>query len=205
MKNNFGWTGTLLRIELPSGTATRCRTSDYGDDFIGGRALASRIYWDEVSEATGALSPENVLMIMPGPLAGTPATACSRWVMAAKSPYYYPDQYSFGNCGGFFGAAIKFAGYDGLIIKGKAKTLSYLLIENDRVELRDATGLRGLASDDTLAKLQAAHGGNEKLQPPLRQRRAQEDCLQRQPLGRKPVERRKRRNGNTAREEGDGG
>ena len=163
MGNNFGWTGTLLRIELPSAISTRSRTSDYGDDFIGGRAMAARVYWDEVSRDIDAYSPENALLIMPGPLAGTPATACSRWVMATKSPYSCPDQYSFGNCGGFFGAAIKFAGYDGLIIKGKATALSYLLIENDRVELRDAAGLRGLATDETLAKLRAAHGEHARV------------------------------------------
>ena len=160
MVNNFGWTGTVLRIDLATGKAAKAASQKYTEDFIGGRAMASRIYWDEVSQGIDAFSPENVLLIMPGPLAGTPATACSRWVMAAKSPYYYPDQYSFGNCGGFFGAAVKFAGYDGLIIKGKAKTASYLLIENDRVELRDATGLRGLATDETLVKLKAAHGEN---------------------------------------------
>jgi aldehyde:ferredoxin oxidoreductase len=141
----------------------RCRTSDFGDDFIGGRALAARIYWDEVSADISAYSPENALLIMPGPLAGTPATACSRWVMAAKSPYYYPDQYSFGNGGGFFGAALKFAGCDGLIIRGRAQALSYLFIENDRVELRDAAGLRGLTTDDTLEKLRAAHGENARV------------------------------------------
>ena len=163
MEKNYGWTGTLLKIELPSATATRCETSDYCSDYIGGRAMAARIYWDEVSPGIDAFSPENALLIMPGPLAGTPATACSRWVMAAKSPYYYPDQYSFGNGGGFFGAAIKFAGYDGLIITGKAKALSYLLIENDRLELRDAAGLRGLATDETLVKLKAAHGENARV------------------------------------------
>ena len=163
MGNNFGWTGTVLRIDLLTGKAVTAASQKYTEDFIGGRAMAARIYWDEVSQDIDAFSPENTLLIMPGPLAGTPATACSRWVMAAKSPYYYPDQYSFGNCGGFFGAAIKFAGYDGLIIKGKAKALSYLLIENDRMELRDAAGLWGLPTDETLTKLKEAHGENARV------------------------------------------
>ncbi len=95
--------------------------------------LASRFYWDEVSKDTGALDPDNLMMIMPGPLTGTPAIACSRWVMTAKSPHSYPDQYGFGNAGGFLGAAVKHAGYDGVIIRRKAKEPSFILIENEKV------------------------------------------------------------------------
>ena len=121
MEKTCGWTGKLLRIELPSGDVSKTDSMEYAGDFIGGRMLASRIYWDEVSKEVGALDPENVLMIMTGPLTGTQATACSRWVISAKSPHSYPDQYGFGNAGGFLGAALNHAGYDGLIIKGKAK------------------------------------------------------------------------------------
>ena len=161
MEKIYGWTGTLLRMDLSTGEATKADSNKYyAEDFIGGRAMASRIYWEEVSQTTDPFGPENVLMILPGPLAGTPATACSRWVMAAKSPYNYPDQYSFGNAGGFLGAAIKFAGYDGILIKGKAKSPCYMLIEDDKVELRDARGLWGLTSDETMNKIKEVHGEN---------------------------------------------
>jgi len=161
MEKKYGWTGTLLRMDLSTGEVAKAdSTKYYTDDFIGGRAMAARIYWDEVSQTTDPLSPENVLMIMSGPLGGTSATACSRWVMAARSPYNYPDQYSFGNAGGFMGAAIKFAGYDSILIKGKAKSPCYMLIENDKVEIKDARGLWGLTSDETIKKIQEAHGEN---------------------------------------------
>lgn len=164
MEKKYGWAGTILRINASTGEVAKVDSADcYADDFVGGRALAARIYWDEVSQRTDPLSPENVLMLMPGPLGGTPATACSRWVMAAKSPYYYPDQYSFGNAGGFMGAAIKFAGYDGILIWGKAAAPSYILIEDDRVELRDARGLWGLSTDDTMKKIKEVHGENAHL------------------------------------------
>ena len=153
MEQLYGWTGRFLRIDLSSGEINTTRSRDYTDSFIGGRMLASRIYWDEVSHSTGALSPENCLMIMPGPLTGTAATACSRWVMSAKSPHSYPDQYGFGNGGGFFGAALKLAGYDGLIITGRAQDTSYLLIENEKVEIKSAKGLWGLTSDETMKRL----------------------------------------------------
>ena len=117
MSNLYGWTGSLLNIDLSSGNIEKTSSEDYIKDFIGGRLLASRIYWDEVSENIGALDPENVLTLMPGPLTGTPSTACSRWVISAKSPHSYPDQYGFGNGGGLFGAEIKRAGYDGIIIR----------------------------------------------------------------------------------------
>ena len=133
MEKTYGWTGRLLRIDLPSGEISTTQSMDYADTFIGGRMLGARIYWDEVSRNAGALDPENCLMILSGPLTGTAATACSRWVMSAKSPNSYPDQYGFGNGGGFFGAALKLAGYDGLIITGRAKDTAYLLIENEKV------------------------------------------------------------------------
>lgn len=163
MEKTFGWTGRLLRIELPSGDVSKTENMEYAGDFIGGRMLASRIYWDEVSKDVGALDPENVLMLMAGPLTGTPATACSRWVISAKSPHSYPDQYGFGNAGGFLGAALKHAGYDGLVIKGKAKTLSYFFIENDKAVIKDASGLKGLTSEDTMKKLKESHGNNARI------------------------------------------
>jgi aldehyde:ferredoxin oxidoreductase len=163
MEKTYGWTGTLLRIELPSGKVERSKTLDYAEEFIGGRPLASRIYWDEVPQKIDALDPENILMIMSGPLGGTPATACSRWVISAKSPQLYPDQYGFGNAGGFLGATIKFAGYDGLTIKGKAHTPSYILIENEKVELKDARGLWGLTSDESMGKLKELHGNDARV------------------------------------------
>jgi aldehyde:ferredoxin oxidoreductase len=121
------------------------------------------MYWDEVSHAVGALDSENLLMLLPGPLTGTQAIGCSRWVISAKSPHSYPDQYGFGNAGGFFGAAIKRAGFDGILIRGKAKDLSYLVIENGKAEIKDASGLQGLTTDDTMEKLRAEHGSNARL------------------------------------------
>lgn len=158
MSNLYGWTGSLLNIDLSSGNIEKTSSEDYIKDFIGGRLLASRIYWDEVSENIGALDPENVLTLMTGPLTGTPSTACSRWVISAKSPHSYPDQYGFGNGGGLFGAEIKRAEYDGIIIRGKAKNLSYVLIEDDRVEIKDAAELKGLGTDETMEKLKSIHG-----------------------------------------------
>lgn len=159
----YGWTGALLNMELPSGAITKTKTLELGEDFVGGRALGSRIYYDEVTSSSGALDPDNVLIIASGPLGGTKTSACSRWVIIAKSPHSYPDQYGFGNGGGFLGAAIKQAGYDGLIVRGKAKAPSYILIENENVALKNAAGFWGLNADETMQKLKAAHGADARV------------------------------------------
>jgi len=163
MNKANGWAGSLLHVDLTSREVDTTDSMEHTHDFIGGRLLASRVYWDELPNGRGALDSENLLMIMTGPLTGTTATACSRWVICAKSPYSYPDQYGFGNAGGFLGAALKFAGYDGLIVRGRAKELSYLLIENEKVEIRDARGLSGLTSDQTMKKLNETHGSKARV------------------------------------------
>ncbi len=163
MEKVYGWTGSLLRIELPAGDYKVSSSMDYAGNFIGGRLFASRVYWDEVAKTTGALSPENLLMLMPGPLTGTAAIGCSRWVISAKSPHSYPDQYGFGNAGGFFGATLKRAGFDGMIISGRAKGLSYILIENGKVALHDAEGLKGLETHDTMERLRKQHGSDARM------------------------------------------
>ncbi len=163
MATEYGWRGKILNVDLSSGKAGAEKTPDYADSYIGGRALASRIYWDEVSANTGALDADNLLMILPGPLTGTHATASSRWVMTAKSPHSYPDQYGFGNSGGFLGAAIKLAGYDGIKVRGKADKPSYVFVENGKVEIKDAGGLWGTTSDEALKKLREAHGNKARI------------------------------------------
>lgn len=163
MGKTYGWTGSILSVELPSGAFYQTPSSDYCENFIGGRLLASRIYWDEVSKTTRAFDPDNTLMFLPGPLTGTQAIGCSRWVIGAKSPHSYPDQYGFGNGGGFFGAALKRSGFDGLIIRGKAKSLSYILIENEQAKLNDAGGLQALETEETIAKLKEEHGSDARI------------------------------------------
>ncbi|MCK5514611.1 MAG: hypothetical protein KAJ00_08935 [Deltaproteobacteria bacterium] len=163
MGKTYGWTGSLLRMELPSGEFHKTPNIDYSENFIGGRLLASRIYWDEVPKTTQALDPDNLLMFLPGPLTGTQAIGCSRWVISAKSPHSFPDQYGFGNGGGFFGAALKRSGFDGLIIRGKAKSLSYILIENEKAELKDAGGMRAFETEETMGKLKEQHGSDARI------------------------------------------
>jgi len=158
MEKLYGWTGKILRIDLTSGEKQILPTENLAEKFIGGRGFTAKIYWDEVSPSLDALSPESPLIIMTGPLAGTPALAGSRWFISGKSPLLYPDQYGLGSLGGTLGVELKAAGYDGLIITGKAPRPSYLSISDGRVEIKDARGLWGLETFETLKRIRAEHG-----------------------------------------------
>jgi len=158
MKKLYGWTGKILRIDLTSGEKQFLPTQELAEKFVGGRGFTAKIYWDEVNSKIDPLSPESPLIIMTGPLAGTPAIAGSRWFISGKSPLLYPEQYGLGSLGGPLGAELKSAGFDGLIITGRASTPSYLYINDGSVEIKDASGLWGLETFETLKKIRAEHG-----------------------------------------------
>ena len=139
----FGYTGSILRVDLSSGHFTTIATNDYANRFVGGRGVAAKIYWDEVSPEIKALDAENRLIFLTGPLAGVKGVAGSRWEICGKSPACYPEQFCNCNLGGRWGAQLKFAGYDGLIVQGKATKPVYLLIQDGSVEIKDASRLWG--------------------------------------------------------------
>ncbi len=158
MSKTYGWQGKMLRLDLSGGQVKEEPTSELADRFIGGRGLLAKIYWDEVDPKVQALDPDNLLVMMSGPLAGTPAIAGSRWIIGGKSPFQYSDQYGLANLGGNFGVKMKSAGIDGIVIKGKAKEPSYIYIEDGKVEIKDARDLWGLKTNDTLGRLKSKHG-----------------------------------------------
>ena len=158
MTNTFGWMNKILRINLSSGEMQMHPASELAERFIGGRGFISKIYWDEVDQKTDALHPDSPLMFMTGPLAGSGAIACNRWFVAGKSPLLYPNQFGLGNAGGRFGIKLKAAGFDGIIITGKAAGPVYLYVHDGKAEIKDARGLWGLDTGETMSRLSAAHG-----------------------------------------------
>ena len=158
MEKLYGWTGKILRIDLTTGEKKFLPTQDLAEKFIGGRGFISKIYWDEVDSKTDALHFDNPLMIMTGPLAGTPAISGNRWFIVGKSPLLYPDQFGLGNVGGSMAVKIKASGLDGIIITGQAKKPSYLYIRDGNVEIKDAARLWGCDIPDTLKHLRSEHG-----------------------------------------------
>lgn len=153
-----GWMGKILHVNLTNSKITKAPTESYAEKYLGGRGLASRLYWETVSPETGAFDPENRLIFASGPLVATGTQAANRMSVVGKSPMTYPEGFCYGNIGGFFGAELKKAGFDGLVIDGKANKAAYLWIDNDKAELRDASSLWGEGAYRTGEMIQQAHG-----------------------------------------------
>jgi len=140
MTNN-GYAGNILRIDLSTGHISKIPTLDYAELFLGGRGIAAKIYWDEVPPDSGPFDLENRLIFMTGPVCGVPGFAGSRWQVCGKSPISH--KFGYCNLGGSWGAQLKASGYDGLVVQGKADKLVYLWINDDHVEIRNASNLAG--------------------------------------------------------------
>jgi len=134
--------GHLLHIDLTGGeVAPLALDPAHVADFIGGSGLAVRLLWDHITPQTDPLGPENPLLFMTGPLTGTGGPAVGRFAVCARSPR--TGLWGESNCGGFWGPELRFAGYDGLLITGRASKPVYLWIQGGRAELRDAGHLWG--------------------------------------------------------------
>ena len=153
-----GWMGKILDVNLDTSKVSDFSTQPYAERYLGGRGIASRIYWERVKPQTKAFDPENCLIFMTGPLVATGAQGATRMSVVGKSPMAYPEKYCYGNIGGFFGAELKRAGFDGLVITGRASKPVYLFINNDKIELLDAATLWGNGAYRTAELLQQAHG-----------------------------------------------
>jgi aldehyde:ferredoxin oxidoreductase len=154
----YGWTGKLLEVDLSGRTCSARETADYTNRFIGGKGIGGKLYWDDLTNGKDAFHEDSVLILMTGPLAATPAPSGSRWLVCGKSPSLYPECFASANLGGSFGAQLKKAGYDGLIIKGKASSKTYLLITDGKIEFRNAGHLQGLPVSATMRAIQNEAG-----------------------------------------------
>ena len=154
----FGYSGQILKVDLSTGATTRLPTADYADRFIGGRGLAAKLYWDMVPPRTKMFDPDNGLICATGPVAGFTGFAGSRWQVCGKSFNGTAEAFSYGNLGGKWGVALKYAGYDALVVRGQAKKPAYLFIDNGVVHLKDAGHLWGKTTFDTVDILKMENG-----------------------------------------------
>jgi len=159
----FGYAGKILRVDLSSGSITYVPTVNYADRFLGGRGIAAKIYWDEVSPNVKAFDPENRLIFVTGPLAGFTRLAGSRSQICGKSPATIPELFCYSNVGGSWGAELKFSGYDGTIIQGKSDKPVYLFLQDRIAEIRDASALWGKSSVETREILKGELGSSVKV------------------------------------------
>ena len=138
----YSYGGTILRVNLTDGTIHRHPTEEHlARAFLGGRGLNVKRLWDELPAHTDGLSPQNMLVFGAGPLVGTLFPGGARFNVSAMSPQ--TGILGDSNAGGFFGPELKFAGYDQVIIQGRADHPVYLWIKDDAVELRGAQELWG--------------------------------------------------------------
>ena len=124
----------ILQVDLSSGKHKEIRLdSDYWLDYVGGSTLAARLLADSGGLTADPLSPANPLLVMTGPMVGATFPGSSRFVMCARSPL--TGIWGESASGGFFGAALKKAGFDGIVFLGKSDRPSYLVVENGRAQL----------------------------------------------------------------------
>jgi len=156
----YAETGFNLEIDLSRGSVERVATDPKLTRlYLGGQGTAGKILWDRVPPDIEPFSPDNLLIFSAGLLLGTPVPGANRTAVDTFSPQ--TDRYSHSLFGGFFGAELKYAGYDKIIIRGKASELVYLWIHNDRVEIRDATHLQGKGALETAALIKEELGQTE--------------------------------------------
>ncbi len=160
MVRTDGWVGRILWVDLSSGRMEERDTLTYGRDYLGGRGIAAKIAWDEIPPGVRAFDAENNLLIfMTGPLTGTTAPFSGRVAVCGVSPQTFPHEwFTRSNMGGRFGAQLKYAGYDGLVLTGRAEGPVYLWVHDGKAELREAEGLWGKGTYATQEALRAEHG-----------------------------------------------
>ena len=135
--------GSILHVNLSDSKITQLSTRPYAEKYLGGRGIASRIYWETVKPEVKAFEPGNRMIFMTGALVATGAQAANRMFVASKSPMAFPEGFCYGSIGGFFGAELKKAGFDGIVVEGRAPRPVYLWIHDGEAELRDASSLWG--------------------------------------------------------------
>jgi len=156
----FLYQGKILYVDLDHGEVKPVPTrEEWLDTYVGGMGLAFRYLLETLDFHADPLSPDNVLVFMTGPLAGTLAPLTSRLVLVSKSPK--TETVFESNMGGAMAAEIKYAGFDGLIIKGKADSPVYLRIRDGEATIEDATDLWGKGIFETEKFLKEKEGDLE--------------------------------------------
>lgn len=156
----MGFWGKILRVDLGARkTSVWEAPASLWRDYIGGSGAAARILYDESGPDTNPLGPDNPLIFMTGPFAGTKTPTSGRHQITAKSPL--TGIFGEGDAGGGWGVALKSTGFDGVVVVGRSDRPVCLLIRGDgrgEAELRDAGNLWGLDTFETSVRLKALHG-----------------------------------------------
>jgi aldehyde:ferredoxin oxidoreductase len=157
-----GYTGKIVFVDL---TTSEIRTQELDPDmirnYLGGYGLGVRILFEHQKKGADPLGPENILGFTAGTLTGTKTPASGRYMAVSKSPL--TGGWGDANSGGYFGAELKAAGWDAVFVSGIASSPQYIMIADDKIEVRDAAHLWGKDAVETESALQKDLG-----QPKLR-------------------------------------
>ena len=152
----MGWQKKILRVDLTEGTCTaEPLNMEWANDYLGQRGLATKYLVEEIDPEVDPLSPGNKLIFATGPLTGTPASTGARYSVITKGAL--TGAIACSNSGGYFGAELKFAGWDMIIFEGRSEKPVYLYINDDEARLMPADDLWGKSTWDTEKLLHEIH------------------------------------------------
>ena len=152
----MGWNGNVLRVNLTNGTVqSEPLNMDWAQKYLGQRGLASKYLVEEIDATCDPLGPDNKIIFATGPLTGTCASTGGRYSVITKGPL--TNAIACSNSGGYFGAELKFAGWDMIIIEGKSPKPVYLCVIDDKAELLDASEIWGTSVWTTDEWIKAKH------------------------------------------------
>jgi aldehyde:ferredoxin oxidoreductase len=157
MADYGGYTGKILRVNLSNEQITEESIEPYLP-YLGGMGLGYRVMWNEVPAGTDPFEPENRVIVATGPLAGTGAPSSGRTNITSLLPSNPYRAVADSHMGGYFSTELKYAGWDAIIIQGRASRPVWLRIENDQVSIQDARRLWGKGTFDTIAMVTAMMG-----------------------------------------------
>jgi aldehyde:ferredoxin oxidoreductase len=152
----MGWTRKILRVDLTQGTVkSEPLNMAWAQQYLGQRGLATKYLVEETDPKVDPLSPANKMIMATGPLTGTAASTGGRYSIITKGPL--TGAIACSNSGGFFGAEMKMAGWDMIILEGRSPKPVYLWLQDDKAELRDAAHLWGKTTWDTEEIIKSSH------------------------------------------------
>jgi aldehyde:ferredoxin oxidoreductase len=172
MSQIFGWTGKILRVDLSTGKTSIDDTMKY-KDFIGGEDIGYKILWDEVPAGTHPFDPANKLILGAGPLCGSGVPCSGRTTIVSllsASSHHGPGS---SHMGGYFSVEMKYAGWDAIVLEGKAPKPVWIRVEDDKVKIEDARWIWGKGIFDTMAMIGSQMGKEAQIAaigPPERTR-----------------------------------
>ena len=162
----YGWAGKILRVNLDDGSVTKEDTSKYLN-YTGGIGFGYKVIFDEAPTA-GPFDPENRIIFAVGPLTGSLAPSSGRSEVISISPHVYAPKsknplVTRSGFGGYWGAELKFAGYDAIVVQGKARKPVFINVVDDEVDIMDASGIWGKDTFEAQEMIKAKTG-DEKTQ-----------------------------------------